>query len=181
MKKIQEWIGRHRIITSLCGAVLLFGLAAPTGRSILVGLPVVALGEAIRIWSSGHIGKDEWLTVDGPYSLSRNPLYLGNFFLGLGVSVMGRSPAILLLFLIGFYFIYKPTIESEEKKLGQKFGADYIAYCNRVPRFFPSPWRWRVVWGRFEWRRVLGHREHHTWLGIVTILLLLVLRATLTV
>lgn len=180
MKKIQEWVSRHRIITSLVGAALLFGLAHPDLRSILFGFPIVALGEAIRVWSSGHIGKDEWLTVDGPYSLSRNPLYLGNFFLGLGISAMGRSPALLALFLVGFYFIYKPTIASEEKKLAQKFGKDYLDYCERVPRFFPSPRRWSVVWGRFDWRRVLGHREHHTWLGIASILLLLFLRATLT-
>ena len=177
MRQVQLWVSRHRIITSAIGALSLFFLARPTPSSIGWGLPIVALGEAVRVWSSGHIGKDEWLTVDGPYSLSRNPLYLGNFFLGLGVSVMGRSPLMFLLFLAGFYFIYKPTIASEEKRLAQKFGADYAAYCARVPRFFPSLRRWAPVAGRFEWKRVLGHREYQTWLGILSVLILLALRA----
>lgn len=179
MKKVQEWVGRHRIVISMTGAVLLFFLANPSPLSLRLGFPIILFGEAIRVWSSGHIRKDRALTVDGPYSLSRNPLYLGNFFLGLGISVTGRSFPMVFLFLVGFYLIYKPTIAAEEKKLFHKFGADYSAYCQKVPRFFPSFRRWDLERGEFEWQRVLGHREYRTWLGILGILLLLALRTKL--
>lgn len=176
MKKIQEWVSRNRIVTSMTGAVLLFFLANPTPASFRFGLPIILFGEGIRIWSSGHIRKDRELTVDGPYSLSRNPLYLGNFFLGLGIAVTGRSLPMVLLFFIGFYFIYKPTIDAEEKKLFQKFGAAYSNYCLNVPRFFPSVRKWKLERGEFAWRRVLGHREYRTWLGILGILIFLVFK-----
>lgn len=179
MREIQGWVSRHRIVTSMAGALLFFAVVQPSRTSILIGLPVVVLGEVIRIWSSGHIHKDRWLTVDGPYSLSRNPLYFGNFFLGLGISLMGMSLPTLLLFIFGFYFIYKPTIEAEEKKLLHKFGSVYSDYCEKVPRFFPSFRRWELVGGRFEWKLVLGHREYRTWLGILGILFLLALKTKL--
>jgi protein-S-isoprenylcysteine O-methyltransferase Ste14 len=172
------WVRGHRILTSMAlGGSLLF-LMHPTLFSLLWGLPIVILGVAMRIWSSGHIRKDASVAMDGPYAWTRNPLYLGNFLLGLGMVLMGRNPLALILYLIVFYLVYAPTIQAEEDKLRQKFGAVYQNYTLQTPRFFPaltrSPPPSRTA---FDWGRVMGHREYRTWLGVLGILLLLVLRA----
>ncbi len=179
MRGWAAWVRGHRILTSIAIGVPLLLLMCPTPFSILWGLPIVLLGVAMRIWSSGHIRKDASVAMDGPYAWTRNPLYLGNFLLGLGIVLMGRSPLALILYLVVFYLIYTPTIQAEEDKLRQKFGAVYQAYVLQTPRFFPSLTR-RPPSSRtaFDWGRVMGHREYRTWLGVLGILFILALRAT---
>ncbi len=177
MKRAQEWVSRNRIPTSVVlGSVLLL-LARPTLPSLWVGFPLLLASEAIRIWSSGYIEKDTALSMTGPYSIVRNPLYLGNFLIGLSFCVIGKSILMLFLFLAGFYFIYKPTIETEEGKLRQKFGQDYIAYCAKTPRLFPSFSRTDWVAGPFSWGLILRHQEYLTIFGIMGILVVLTFKA----
>jgi hypothetical protein len=85
---------------------LFFFLAArPTLLSICIALPIVFAGEVIRTWASGCIVKNDTLTIAGPYGLTRNPLYLGNFFLGLGFVIM--SGVIFLPFVfIPLFFLF---------------------------------------------------------------------------
>ncbi len=184
MKQWQAWVRGHRILasTAIAGPLLLF--THPTPLSMLWGLPLVALGAAARTWSSGHIRKDGAVAVDGPYAWTRNPLYLGNFLLGLGVALMGRSFPLLIFYLITFYAVYKPTITGEEEKLRQKFGRVYLTYLRQTPRFFPSLMRKpppsTPSGPQFDWKRVMGHREYRTWLGILGVLILLALRTVFT-
>jgi hypothetical protein len=56
--------------------------ARPTPRSLLLALPCLLLGEAVRLWASGHIEKTERLATGGPYAHTRNPLYVGSSRLG---------------------------------------------------------------------------------------------------
>jgi len=183
MKNVQEWVSRHRINTSVVWGIVLLGFAKPAPFPVAMGLPLLILGEAIRIWSSGTIQKDTTLARYGPYSITRNPLYLGNFLIGLSLCViMGMSWMILILFVSGFYFIYQPTIEAEEKKLMQTFGKDFMIYCAQVPRFFPSVLRLPLAGRapsagrtssagvRFSWVLVVQHREHWTCLAILGVI-----------
>lgn len=176
LKKIESWISRHRIVTSFACGMVLFSMARPTFRSILIGLPAVLLGEAIRIWSSGHIQKDRTITIHGPYAFSRNPLYLGNFFIGLGVVLMGARFSLMVVYLFGFYWIYRSTIEGEEGKLSEKFGESYRAYCRKVPRWLAFPRNVKEAGGEFRWEKVIAHREYNTWLGILGVIGVLVMR-----
>ncbi len=152
-----------------------FLAARPTLLSICIGLPVVLTGEFIRTWSSGHIVKNSSLTTTGPYGLTRNPLYFGNFILGLGFMVSSGSPFLVLVFIPTFFFIYNATILQEEQFLVERYGEQFQMYQKKVPRFFPKINRSALSEGRFDWLLVKKHREVNTWFSILVIILLLFL------
>lgn len=172
MTRLRLFVSRHRIVTSAAFGVLFLALAQPTPRSLLMGLPIVILGEVLRTWSSGYIRKDHALATDGPYSLTRNPLYLGNFLLGLGFCVMANRWPVMAAFLAVFALIYDATIEDEEQKLLKKFGDVFSLYCREVPRFFPRLTGWRPA--PFRWELVKKHREFHTWAAVAGVLVVVI-------
>lgn len=99
-------------------------------------LIVAALG---RVWSFAYIGgrKNRELCREGPYSLTRNPLY---FFSFLGVAGAGLALQSLELFAAsaGFFLCYYAlVIRAEETRLERLFGARFSRYCAEVPRFWP--------------------------------------------
>ncbi|MBI3610833.1 MAG: isoprenylcysteine carboxylmethyltransferase family protein [Nitrospirae bacterium] len=161
-----EAVRRYRIVLSAGIGALLIYLSRPTGISLLIGLPVVLLGEAIRTWSSGYIRKNKELATDGPYAHTRNPLYLGSFGIGLGFVIMGSSPWVLLIFIIAFGVVYGGVIRSEEGSLMRTFGAPFEHYARTVPRFLPRWARAPYGVGGFDWALVWKHREYQAWLGI---------------
>lgn len=171
---LRQFVSHHRIVTSAAFGALFLGLADPSIRSFLVGLPLVILGELIRTWSSGHIRKDHALATDGPYSLTRNPLYFGSFVLGLGFALMANGWAVLFGFVLLFGLIYDATIEDEEQKLLKRFGETFTGYCREVPRFFPRMWGWRRA--PFEWELVRKHREFRTWAAIAGAMVVVALK-----
>ena len=176
--RLRHFVGTHRISTSTALAAGLWLLARPDLASILTGFPLVLLGEGIRTWASGQIEKNKRLAREGPYALTRNPLYLGNFCLGVGFSVMAGRWLVPAIFLPTFAFIYGATIRAEEMTLQKLFGREFEAYRSSVPRFFPrlpsGP-----VGGRFRWDLVRKHREFDTWIGIVAGVAVLLLKPVL--
>jgi len=172
--RLRVFASHHRIVTSAAFAGLFLALAQPTSRSIALGLPFVVLGEFFRTWSSGYIRKDHSLATDGPYSLTRNPLYLGNFVLGLGFAIMANRWSVLFVFLAVFAIIYDATIDDEERKLLKRFGDAFVLYCREVPRFFPRLSGWRSA--QFRWALVRQHREFQTWAAVVGALAIVVLK-----
>lgn len=100
-------------------------------------LIVAALG---RVWCSIYISgrKDKILCVDGPYQLSRNPLYFFSFLGVVGFSLALQSISILALASLGYLIYYRFVIRSEESRLLSIFGPRYAAYCESTPRFFPA-------------------------------------------
>lgn len=166
-------LGRNRIVVSLLIGGAFWFLSKPTFLSIAAGVPFVLLGEAIRIWSSGYIRKNEELATTGPYALTRNPLYLGNGIMGFGFVLMGRDLSLIFFFFVFFTLIYRSTIQREEARLSAKFGERFAEYVAAVPRFFPRWTGWRKSEIDFDWKLVLKHREHRTWLGILLLLLLM--------
>jgi protein-S-isoprenylcysteine O-methyltransferase Ste14 len=164
MARVRYFVSHHRIVTSMAFGALFLALAEPTARSIQVGLPFVILGEFLRTWSSGYIRKDSALATDGPYSLTRNPLYLGNFVLGFGFALMAHRWSVLFAFVVLFGLIYDATIEDEEGKLLKRFGESFAVYRRDVPRFFPRWSGWRPA--PFRWALVRKHREFRTWAAV---------------
>ena len=117
--------------------------ASPTWTLLHVGAVIAALGLAIRGWAAGTIHKDKQLTTSGPYAFTRNPLYLGSFFIGLGVTVAGGHwiwPAIFVVFFLG---VYSRTMAREVARLTELHGERYRAYARAVPAFLPrlTPYR----------------------------------------
>ena len=173
---LSRIITGNRITLSVVGGAIFLYLARPATWTILSGLPLVLIGEATRTWASGFIKKDRELAKDGPYALTRNPLYLGNFMIGIGFSIMANNLILLALFIVVFYLIYSVTIHREERRLIDKFGETFLTYKSSVPVFFPLRLLPPNLDASFNWRLALSHREHHTWLGIAGCIIIFILK-----
>jgi phosphoglycerol transferase MdoB-like AlkP superfamily enzyme len=146
-------------------------------RTFLWGTIFLIIGELIRFWALGFVEKKgRKLAMSGPYAFVRNPLYVGNFFLGLGVVVIVWNWIILVLFLAGFFGIYAGTIRGEEKHLKEMFGKSYEDYCRNVPSFFPrlTPYT-APEKDSFLWSRIIKHHEYITVAGILLMLMIIYL------
>lgn len=124
-----------------------------------VGLCILVLGQIIRIYARGYkahlSSRGDVLVTGGPYAYVRNPMYLGSFFIGIGVIIMLCQWYIILIFLLVYSVMFFPKIVKEEKLLARRFGVYYIQYFNSVPRFFPSlskkPFLYRPLLFRWNW------------------------------
>jgi protein-S-isoprenylcysteine O-methyltransferase Ste14 len=92
-----------------------------------------------RIWCAVHIAgrKNADLVMEGPYSLTRNPLYLFTLVALVGAGLVFESLVVTALFVAVFFATHWPTILKEERFLADRFGETYAAYMARVPRFLP--------------------------------------------
>jgi len=114
-----------------------FLFATTTVELLVVGAALTVLGLFIRGWSAGTIHKDEELATSGPYAFTRNPLYLGSFFIGAGVAVAGGHWFWPLIFLAFYTAVYTRTMAGEAAHLNELFPAEYGAYASAVPGFVP--------------------------------------------
>lgn len=161
-----------RIVFAWIGGILLFLISHLSDRGFRLGIPLVVLGESIRIWALGSMEKKgKKLATSGPFAFVRNPLYIGSFFIGLGIVAISQSPFILFVFLIGFLILYRGTIKDEERLLKERFGEPYVRYLKAVPRFLPKlkpyPHREKIP---FQWKLLFKHREQIAFLGLALLL-----------
>jgi protein-S-isoprenylcysteine O-methyltransferase Ste14 len=170
---------RYRVAAGWALGLVVLVLARPTVRSILLGLPLVVLGEAIRLWASGHIEKTLRLATGGPYAHSRNPLYLGSVLLALGVAVACASPWVVLAVALYFLAFYPAVMREEAAFLERKFPSEYAAWARAVPLFWPRPLPAGPRESRFEWARVRVNREWRTAAALPFIAALLYARSLL--
>jgi protein-S-isoprenylcysteine O-methyltransferase Ste14 len=141
-----------------------------------MGLPLVLLGEILRLWASGHIEKTRALATGGPYAHTRNPLYFGSVILAAGVAVAAASPWVALagaLYLLAFY----PSVMREEEAfLRDKFGTAYAEWAAAVPLFWPRFRAGGPRATRFDWARVRANREWRTAMALPLVGALLYIR-----
>jgi protein-S-isoprenylcysteine O-methyltransferase Ste14 len=115
---------------------------------LCIGLFITVLGQAVRGATIGLAyivrgGKDkkvyaESLVTTGIFSHCRNPLYVGNILMLLGVGILANSLIYVGIIMPLFIFIYQAIVLAEENFLRGKFGADFDAYCSKVNRWIPS-------------------------------------------
>ncbi len=132
------WLGRGQ--PGPGGATVDFALDA-------LGLWVAALGQALRFYTLGWVpegtsGQDlsiqaSTLNTTGPYARVRNPLYVGNLGIVLGLCLVAHSAWVYLLALGFFFFEYHFIIRAEEAFLRAKFGAAFDEFVQKVPRWVP--------------------------------------------
>ncbi|MBZ5556673.1 MAG: isoprenylcysteine carboxylmethyltransferase family protein [Acidobacteriia bacterium] len=130
-------------------------LLTPVGENpvspfiVFGGVAVTLLGEVIRLWGVHHIGAISRTRTDrlgplidsGPFAIVRNPLYIGNIGLWVGVALTARllwmAPIIALLLAAEYHAIVK----WEEQLLLSRLGEPYRDYTTRVPRWIPGSHR----------------------------------------
>ncbi len=158
------FFSRWRIwVTRLfCVAIVgLFLISQPAlhGRDSLMvhlitplGLVLAASGAIGRLWCSSYAAgnKNCQLLREGPYALTRNPLYGFSFLGGLGIAITTETLTIPALFVGGFALYYHFVIAEEEQRLLADYGETYATYQVLVPRFIPrttdyvEPQRWEI-------------------------------------
>ena len=150
-----------------------------------IGLAVAASGQLLRILVIGSVyiirggrnrrvyAKD--LVTEGFFAHSRNPLYLGNLMVLLGLFLIYHSPWVYTLGGVFFVLSYAGIVAAEEAYLRRKFGPGYDAYMRAVPRWLPRfrGLRQSLSGVRFNWRRVVlkEYTSTYTWMAIAVVLL----------
>jgi protein-S-isoprenylcysteine O-methyltransferase Ste14 len=183
---MAEWsqiARRVRVPLGFLFAVFYFWLARPSWRSLMLGAIVVTPGLLIRALASGHVRKNESLAMTGPYSYTRNPLYLGSLLIGIGFAVAARSWWIAALVVVIFAVIYVPVIRDEEAFLRQQF-PEFEDYAKRVPRMLPRITPPAADDGErsagFSFDLYLKHREYNALLGAIGVILGLVAKIVIS-
>ena len=74
----------------------------------------------------------------GPYTRVRNPMYIGGWFMLLGLGLVERSPAIVLLSIVFLASTHVLVVAYEERKLRKTFDGSYERYLETVPRWIPT-------------------------------------------
>lgn len=162
-KPYADAVARLRVTAGFIMVAAFAWFSHPDLLSLALGLPLSACGLALRAWAAGHLAKDQRLATSGPYSFTRNPLYLGTLITALGFAAAGRSLGLALLFAALFALVYLPAIELEEQHLGEILPG-YRAFAARVPLLFP---RWPSRFGpdRFSPALYRRNREYQALLG----------------
>lgn len=148
MSSIQAKIFKYRSYTPIPFLVLMLLFRSPNIYSIILGFIVAASGELIRLWGVSYAGSETrttgavggtYLVISGPFAHTRNPLYVGNILLYMGIGIMSLAlfPYLQIAAFIFFYMQYKFIINEEETYLKKAFGQQYQEYYNNVPRFLP--------------------------------------------
>ena len=142
-------------------------------------------GAAFRFWATLYVGgkKDDQLVTTGPYSICRNPLYLGSFLLGVSGGLFLESVPLLAALVVMMVIYQQTTIRAEEGVLRARHGPDFDDYVGRVPRIWPwsrafyspdyvtihihSLWNECARASRWVWLPILGdivmRLRTHTW------------------
>jgi protein-S-isoprenylcysteine O-methyltransferase Ste14 len=166
---------RIRVPLGFAFAAAYLWLATPTVRSLLVGCCIAGIGLLVRGLASGHVTKNEQLTMTGPYAYTRNPLYLGSLIIALGFAIASRSWLVVVIAVTFLFAIYLPVIRSEEEFLRTRF-PEFDQYSRNVPRLFPRFRPFRSSASSFSWHLYWKHREYNAALGSALIVAALLLK-----
>lgn len=148
----DSWIFTHR---SLIGIACL----APAGLAVIFSKPWIAESSpwallldfagwilflaylSMRIWATLYVGgvKDKILQTTGPYSITRNPLYVGGFCFALSITCFLKSFSLAALTLAASAAYVRWVIPAEEEVLEGIFGDAFREYKRHVPRMIPRP------------------------------------------
>jgi protein-S-isoprenylcysteine O-methyltransferase Ste14 len=151
--------------------------------SFFIGSFIVLLGLLIRFFSMGFAGDwmrgnevdANYILDEGLYSVMRHPLYLGNFFIGLGFTLSSSFYPVFLLpfYSLVFFIYYYLIVKEEENYLEEKFGERFIRYRENTPAFCPNFRKWKR--GEFLGRNAL-RMEFSTYLTVAFIFILFLIR-----
>ena len=170
---IYEW----RVKGGVLGLIFVFFLSKPNKISLLSGIGLCIVGLLLRTWASGHLRKEKKLTISGPYKYTRNPLYLANLIIGIGITAGSWSLWVAGIFAFYFPFFYIPVIKKEKEKMNSLFPEKYDDYKTNVPLFFPSlkPYP-DPEKAKFKWSHYKKNREYRALLGAILFWLTMILR-----
>ncbi|MCA9771595.1 MAG: hypothetical protein KC466_04255 [Myxococcales bacterium] len=146
---------------AFCLAVGFFGL----------GIRAVTVGHCPK-HTSGRNSKHQRaarLNTTGMYSIVRHPLYLGNFFMGLGVTLFFHDLFVTMVYVLAFGLYYERIMFAEEAFLRERYGDKFLAWATTTPAFIPRPRNWTPPDLPFSVRSVL-RREYSGFFNLIVFL-----------
>ena len=185
---IRNFFFANRSFTPIPIALSIIYFAQPENQNIVLGFMVLLVGELIRMWSVSYAGGETRTTsvgapslcTAGPYGYVRNPIYVGNMLMYLGIVIIAGSPNLMLMVLatMSFFIIqYSLIISLEEEKLDELFGPDYVTYKSNVRAIIPRFTRWKTDDDRRPLSIIkLVKTEKRTLQNVAFILTLIVIR-----
>ena len=144
---------------------IIFASAAVDRLLVLGGAMLALLGQALRLATIGFDyihrgGKDgqvyaNRLVRGGVYGVMRNPMYVANALIAVGMTFYVGAPLAYVIIVPLFLLIYHSIVVAEEAYLHDRFGAEYDNYRSTVNRYIPalSSLRRAFVGMRFDWRK----------------------------
>ena len=146
--------------------------------AVALGVMIALVGAAFRLLvigfayikrggKNGRVYADN-LVIEGVYAHVRNPMYISNFFIVVGIGIIYGSAWIYFLAIPFFSFAYLAIMVTEEDYLRRRFGAEYDEYCRRVNRFFPNfkGIRNSLKEYQYDWRKVI-RKDYGTVFGML--------------
>ena len=150
---LRSFLFKKRSYTPVPIVIAVIYYSEPYKPFWIYGVFLIFLGEIIRFNAVRHAGGRtrttnvgaKSLCTTGPYSRTRNPLYIGNLFIYSGIVLFAGGMYMLeliALVICYFFFQYSMIISLEEEKLSILFGKSYLDYKYNVPRLLPliKPW-----------------------------------------
>lgn len=109
------------------------------------GIVLIMLGIVGRTWCAMYIGGNKLnrLVTDGPYSLTRNPLYVFSAIAAFGLGAQLGSVVFALICAAATLVIFAVVIRHEERALTERFPDEFARYKARVPRLAPDFRGWQ--------------------------------------
>lgn len=138
----------------------------------IVSLTISFLGLIIRALTVGYTPRNtsgrntsegqkaDVLNTTGIYSIVRNPLYIGNFLMWLGIMIFISIDWVIVGVSLLFWIYYEKIVLAEEDYLYKKFGTTYAEWCSKVMAFIPTFGRYVRPNATFSMRNVIK-REYH--------------------
>ena len=128
-------------------------------------------GLGIRVYAVGHTPKNtsgrntdgqlaDELNTTGIYSTVRHPLYLGNFFMWLGVALLTENVWFIVSFIFLYWVYYERIMYAEASFLIKKFGNIYLDWAKRTPAFIPSFKNHQAPKLTFSWKKILKKEKN---------------------
>ncbi len=182
MTQIGQFLFRYRNALGPVLFLIALGLSGPGYTSVapqwgttlsIAGVILALLGQFLRILTIGYEyivrgGKNKQvyasnLVQGGVFAHCRNPLYVGNILMAIGLALVVHSYAFVLLVIPAILFTYACIVAAEESYLLGKFGSEYSEYMRRVNRWLPrlTGFAESTQGMRFNWKRVLV-KEYNT-------------------
>lgn len=168
-----EFSGNPTLGRIVIGIGFATALAGQCFRLAVIGFAYIQRGG-----KDGRIHADD-LVIRGFYAHCRNPMYVGNFLIAVGMCMIYGSLWVFVLAVPFFAFVYLSIVTAEEEYLFKKFGRQYEEYTMRVNRFVPDfrGIRESLAEFRFNWKKSL-RSDYGTITGLLSGMIILSLWRT---
>ena len=163
----QTFLGREDYLPIKDAVAVLIALSGLAFRSLVIGYAYIKRGGMNK-----KVYADN-LVTEGLFAICRNPLYVGNVLMYIGVFLLHGAPMVALSGIVLFLFIYQCIILAEEAYLHAKFGEGYEAYCRDVSRWVPAFSKFREATDGMTFNARLAIKKDYSTMATTFVTLLL--------